>query len=111
MEKISWDDFERIEMRVGTIIEVEDFPEARKPAYKLKIDLGDFGIKNSSAQITNLFEKEDFIGKQVICVTNFEPKKIANFLSEVLVLGPVENDLCVSLLKPDRKVKNGLKIA
>jgi len=107
---ISWADFEKIEMRVGTVIEAEDFPEAKNPSYKLKIDFGEFGIKKSSAQITKLYKKEDLIGKQVIAVTNFPPKQIANFVSECLVLGVVLDDKKVALLTPEQKVPNGKKI-
>ena len=108
---ITWEDFEKIEMRVGTVLEVEDFPEARKPSYKMKIDFGEFGIKKSSAQITKLYRKEDLIGKQVIAVTNFPLKQIANFMSECLVLGVILNDKEVVLLQPERTVPNGLRIA
>lgn len=83
---ITWDDFEKIEMHVGTIVDAHDFPEARSPAFQLKIDFGNLGIKKSSAQITLLYTKEELIGKQVIAVTNFPPKQIANFMSECLVL-------------------------
>lgn len=108
---ISWDDFEKVELRVGTVISTDDFPEAKKPAYKLKIDFGEFGIKNSSAQITKLYKKQDLIGKQVICVVNFEPKQVANFISECLVTGFVLDNNEVVLAVPERKVKNGLKLA
>ncbi len=107
---ISWQDFEKIEMRVGTVIEAEDFPEAKKPAFKLKIDFGDFGIKKTSAQLTKLYKKEDLPSKQVIAVTNFPPKQIGNFLSEVLVLGVVLENNEVVLLQPERKTKNGYRI-
>jgi len=109
---ITWDDFEKVDMRVGTVVKVEDFPEARNPSYKLTIDFGSLGIKKSSAQITKLYKKEDLVNKQVIAVVNFPPKQIADFISEVLVLGVVlDNKEGVVLIKPDNKVKNGLRIA
>lgn len=108
---LSWKEFEKVEMRVGTIIEVNDFPKARNPAYKIKIDFGEFGIKNSSAQITNLYKKKDILGKQVIAVVNFPPKQIANFISECLVLGALGNDKNVTLISPSLRVENGSLIA
>ncbi|MBU3942197.1 MAG: tRNA-binding protein [Nanoarchaeota archaeon] len=108
---ITWQDFEKVDMRVGTIVKIEDFPEARNPAYKLTIDFGELGIKKSSAQITKLYKKEDLINKQIIAVVNFPPKQIADFVSEVLVLGVVLDNKDVVLIKPDNKVKNGLRIA
>lgn len=109
---ISWDEFLKVELRVGTIIEVEDFIEARNPSYKLKVDFGDFGIKKSSAQITKLYSKEDIIGRQIVAVTNFPPKQVANFMSECLVTGFIQdNDEGVVLLQPERKVNNGLRLA
>lgn len=105
-----YEDFEKLEIRVGKIIDVKDFPEAKKPAYKLVIDFGKIGIKRSSAQITALYSKEDLIGKQVIAVINFPPKKIADFISEVLVLGILNKDKVV-LLKPEREVELGDRIA
>ena len=111
MMSITWDDFEKVELRVGTIIKVDDFPKARKPAYKLKIDFGDFGIRRSSAQITELYKPEDLLNKQIIAVTNFPPKQIADFISECLVTGVVNGNEPVVLLHPERKVKNGLRIA
>jgi len=108
---ISWSDFEKVEMRVGTIIEAEDFPEARNPSYKLKVDFGELGIKKSSAQLTKLYKKEELAGKQVIAVVNFPPKQIANFQSECLVLGVVLENKEVVLLQPERKCGNGYRIA
>ena len=107
---ITWDDFEKIDMRVGTILEVDDFPKARKPAYRLKIDFGELGIKQSSAQITDLYTKEDLLNKQVIAVVNFPSKQIANFISECLVLGIYSEDNAVVLLQPERKTGNGMKV-
>lgn len=108
---LTWTDFEKVEMRVGTIIAAEDFPKAKSPAYQLTIDFGEFGIKRSSAQITKLYEKAGLVGKQVIAVTNFPPKQIANFYSECLVLGVVGDEKDVTLLQPERPVLNGLRIA
>ena len=108
---ITWEDFEKVEMMVGTITAAEDFPKARNPAYKLTIDLGEFGIKKSSAQITKLYSADELIGKQVICVTNFPPKQIADFKSECLVLGVVQSGKEVILLQPERKAENGRRIA
>ena len=107
---IKWDDFEKIDMRVGTIISAADFPNAKKPAYKLIIDFGESGIKNSSAQITKLYLREELLGKQVIAVVNFPPKQIADFISECLVLGVYNENEEVILLHPSRQVKNGCKI-
>lgn len=101
--------FEELDIRVGTVVDVKDFEKARKPAYQLWIDFGKLGIKKSSAQITTLYQKEELIGKQIIAVVNFPPRQIADFFSEVLVLG-VYNQAGVILLKPDRKVENGEKI-
>jgi len=108
---ISWDDFEKIDMRVGTVIEVKDFPEARKPAYQLLIDFGaTIGIKHSSAQITVHYQKEALQGRQVIAVVNFPPKKIAGYTSECLVLGIYDAQQDVVLLQPGHPVNNGDKI-
>src|ERR1041385_8129056 len=106
MSKITWNDFEKIEIRAGTIIEVNDFPEARNPSYKLTIDFGEFGIKKSAAQITKLYSREELMNKQIIAVVNFPPKQIANFFSECLVLGVYGENKEVILLQPERKVKN-----
>ena len=108
---LTWHDFEKVEMRVGTITAAEDFPEAKKPAYRLKVDFGEFGIKKSSAQITKLYKREDLVGKQVIAVVNFPPKHIASFVSECLVLGVIADNKEIVLLQPERKVENGLRIA
>ena len=107
---ISWEDFEKIDIRTGTILEVSDFPGARKPAYQLIIDFGEFGIKKSSAQITALYNKDDLPGKQVIAVVNFRVKQIANFFSECLVLGVYNENNEVVLLQPTLPVKNGSKV-
>lgn len=104
---LSWEDFDKIDMRVGTITAVEDFPKAKNPAYQLTIDFGELGIKRSSAQITKLYTKDVLVGKQVIAVVNFPPKQIANFFSECLVLGVVGSDKEITLLQPERPVKNG----
>lgn len=106
---LTFDDFKKVDMRVGTIVDASINKGARKPAYKLKIDLGDMGIKNSSAQITNVYKPEDIIGKQVICVVNFEPIKISEVKSEVLVLG-LDTDLGVVLLTTERNVTNGRRV-
>lgn len=107
---ISYDDFDKVEIRTGTIIEVNDFPKARKPAYQLTIDFGAEGIKRSSAQITDLYDKQTLIGKQILAVVNFPPKQIANFFSECLVLGVVTPEGVV-LLQTERPVANGLRIS
>jgi tRNA-binding protein len=112
METITWNDFEKVEMRVGTIIEVNDFPEARKPAYQLVIDFGpEIGIKKSSAQITKCYSKEDLVQKQIVAVVNFPKKQIGTFMSECLVLGSVGLENEIVLLTSDKKVENGLRIA
>ncbi|MEN9298811.1 MAG: hypothetical protein RLZZ429_1124 [Bacteroidota bacterium] len=104
---ISWADFEKIEIRSGTILEVTDFPKAKKPAYQLKIDFGPLGIKQSSAQITHHYSASELIGKQIVAVVNFPPKQIANFFSECLVLGVYDQQNQVVLLQPEREVDNG----
>ena len=112
METISWQDFEKVHLRAGTILEVRDFPKAKKPAYQLVIDLGaELGIKQSSAQLTKLYSKEELLGRQVICVTNFAPRQVANFLSEVLVTGFVLPDGEVILSSIERPVMNGTLLA
>ncbi|MEO5685283.1 MAG: tRNA-binding protein [Chitinophagaceae bacterium] len=110
MELITWTDFEKIDIRTGTITEVSDFPKARNPSYQLKIDFGELGIKNSAAQITIHYKKEDLPGMQVIAVVNFAPKQIGNFFSECLVLGVYTGEKQVILLQPQQAVSNGLKI-
>lgn len=107
---INWDDFTKIDIRVGTIIDVADFPKARKPAYQLIIDFGATGIKKSSAQITAHYKKEELINRQVVAVVNFPPKQIANFISECLVLGVYDENNDVILLAPQKAVKNGQQI-
>ncbi|MBL7759579.1 MAG: tRNA-binding protein [Sediminibacterium sp.] len=107
---ISWADFEKIDMRIGTILEANPFPKAKKPAYQLLIDFGPLGRKQSSAQITTHYSPEELVGKQVIAVVNFSPKQIANFISECLVMGVYDAAGAVVLLQPDKKVENGDKI-
>jgi tRNA-binding protein len=107
---IAYADFGKVEMRVGKIARVEVFSKARKPAYKLWIDFGDFGLKQSSAQLTALYQSEALVGKQVIAVTNFPPKQIADFMSEVLVLGVPDQEGRVTLLGPDHEVPLGVRV-
>ena len=111
MEKIlTFEDFSKVDLRVGTIIEVDDFPKAKNPAYQLTIDFGDLGIKKSSAQITTLYKKEELFKRQIVAVVNFPKKQIANFMSECLVVGAVrDND--VMLLHPESKVPNGTQVS
>jgi tRNA-binding protein len=111
MSTIQWEDFEKVDIRIGTILEAQPFPKARKPAYQLTIDFGELGLKRSSAQITDLYDPQQLIGRQVAAVVNFPPKQIANFFSECLVLGVYTDKKEVVLLAPDRKVSNGWKIA
>lgn len=108
---INWADFEKIDIRTGTIIEAKLFKEATKPAIKLKIDFGEIGILQSSAQITDLYTHDDLLGKQIIAIVNFPPKQIANYMSECLVLGSVDANHQVVLLATERNVDNGLKIS
>jgi len=110
MAQITYDYFEKVDIRVGKIIKVEDFPKARKPAYKLWIDLGIPGVKKSSAQITKLYSKDDLVGRLIIAVINFPPRQIADFSSEVLVLGVVVDNDEVMLVRPDSDVPLGKRI-
>lgn len=110
MQEITWSDFEKVELRVGTIVEVEDFPQARKASYKLKIDFGEFGVRQSSAQLTVHYSKDDLIGRQVLGVINFPKKQIANFFSEVLTTGLPDENGAVVLVSPDKKIPNGSKL-
>lgn len=107
---ITFEDFTKVDLRVGTIIEVNDFPKARNPAYQLTIDFGDLGIKKSSAQITTLYSKDDLLNRQIVATVNFPKKQIANFMSECLVMGAVEGK-DVILLNPETKVKNGSTVS
>ncbi|MFV5701924.1 tRNA-binding protein [Flavobacterium sp. XS2P12] len=108
---LSWSEFERVDMRVGTILEVNDFSEARKPAYQLTIDFGSaIGIRKTSAQITQRYQKEDLLNRQIVAVVNFPKKQIGKFMSECLVLGAVGSEGDVILLAPDFKIENGLRI-
>jgi tRNA-binding protein len=107
---ISWNDFEKIDIRVGTIIEAKESPKAKKPAYQLKIDFGTLGVKQSSAQITRFYTPELLEGQQVIAIVNFPPKQIANFISECLVLGVYDENKDVVLLEPKQNCSNGSKI-
>ena len=110
MNNLSWSDFEKVDMRIGTVIAIDDFPEARNPSYKLTIDFGEkIGVRKTSAQITELYNKEALLNKQVIAVVNFPKKQIANFMSECLVLGAVSGKE-VNLLQPNFKSPNGLRI-
>ena len=110
-EEISFEDFLKVDMRVGTIIEANDFPKARKPAYQLKVDFGDLGIKTSSAQITDLYTKEELVNKQVMAIVNFKPRQIANFMSECLVFGVYNQDGNVVLLQASKPIKNGEQVS
>ena len=112
MSQISWGDFQKVELRIGTILEVEEFPEARKPAWKLSVDFGPaVGVRRASAQITDLYSNEELVGKQVVGVVNFPPKQIGPFMSECLVTGFVQQDGSVVLAVPDKPVANGLRLS
>lgn len=112
METITWNDFEKVHIYVGTVLKAQVFEKARNPAYQLEVDFGpEIGIKRSSAQITKLYQPEELIGRQVVAVVNFPVKQIANFFSECLVLGVVGDEKEIVLLQPDRPVKNGHRIA
>ncbi|HZY36605.1 MAG TPA: tRNA-binding protein [Mucilaginibacter sp.] len=110
METITWRDFEKVELRVGTIIEATDFPEARKPAYKITVDFGPFGIKRSSAQVTKHYTREQLQGRQIVGVINFPPKQVANFMSEFLVTGFADEAGDIFLASIDKPVPNGSKL-
>ncbi|QIL39292.1 tRNA-binding protein [Pedobacter sp. HDW13] len=110
MQEISWDDFEKVELRVGTILEAFEFPEARRPAYKVKVDFGEFGIKMSSAQITKHYTLAELPGKQIVAVTNFPKKQIGKFMSEFLVTGFADESGDIVLTAVERKVPNGSKL-
>jgi len=110
METINWHEFEKVELRAGTIVEASDFPEARKPAYKLKVDFGPLGIKSTSAQITRHYTTEELPGRQVVAVVNFPPKQIANFMSEFLVTGFADENGEIVLASIDKPVPNGSKL-
>ncbi|WP_272151497.1 tRNA-binding protein [Tenacibaculum aiptasiae] len=107
---LTWDDFTKVEMRIGTIISAEEFKEVKNPAYKMQIDFGEFGIKKTSAQITKLYTPEELIGNQIIAVVNFPKKQIANMMSECLVLGGIGDNKEVTLIAPERNIKNGTRI-
>ena len=111
MATIGWEDFERVDMRVGEVVEVEEFPEARKASYRMRIDFGPLGVKRSSAAVKTWYGREALLGRKVVAVVNFPPKQIANFLSEVLVLGAIREDQRVVLLQPDDGAQPGDRIA
>ncbi|MCB0327458.1 MAG: tRNA-binding protein [Bdellovibrionales bacterium] len=111
MNFIEWSDFEKIDLRVGTIIKVENFPQAKKAAYKLWVDLGPLGVKASSAQITTCYDIDSLLEKQVLCVVNFPPKQVANFISEILVTGFVLEEGKVILASTDQRIPNGTRLA
>ncbi|WP_273446415.1 tRNA-binding protein [Neolewinella agarilytica] len=108
-QPLSWAEFERVEMRVGTVVSAEPFPEARNPSYRLVIDFGELGERKTSAQITDKYSPEELVGRQVVAVVNFPPKQIASMMSECLVLGGMEGKL-ITLLRPDEVVANGTRV-
>jgi len=110
MTQITYDYFDKVDIRVGKIIKVADFPKARKPAYKLWIDFGNFGVKKSGAQITKLYRKDDLVGRLIVAVVNFSPRQIADFISEVLVLGIILDNDEVVLVQPDSEVPLGKRV-
>jgi len=110
MQQISWDDFEKVELRVGTILEAFEFPEARRPAFKLRVDFGELGIKTSSAQITKHYALDELPGKQIVGVVNFPKKQIGKFMSEFLVTGFADENGDIVLAAVERKVPNGSKL-
>ena len=111
IKEASFEDFLKVDIRIGTVIEVSDFPKAKKPAYKLQIDFGDLGIKKSSAQITDLYTKNELLNKQVSAIVNFKPRQIANFMSECLVLGVYNQNDNVVLLQASKKIKKGEQVS
>jgi tRNA-binding protein len=111
VKEASFEDFLKVDIRIGTVIEVSDFPKAKKPAYKLQIDFGDLGIKKSSAQITDLYTKNELLNKQVSAIVNFKPRQIANFMSECLVLGVYNQNDNVVLLQASKKIKKGEQVS
>jgi tRNA-binding protein len=111
VDQITWGDFANVDIRVGRIVQADDFPQAKKPAYQLRIDFGELGVKSSSAQITTHYKREELVGRLVLAVTNFPPRQIANFFSEVLTLGVVQSEGDIVLIGPDRDVPLGLRIA
>ncbi len=108
--ELSWNDFMKVEMRIGTILTAEVFKEVKNPAYKMQVDFGEYGIKKTSAQITKLYQPKDLIGRQVVAVVNFPKKQIATMMSECLVMGGIGDNKEVTLISPERKIKNGTRI-
>lgn len=111
MTQVTFDHFMQVDIRIGRVVRVEDFPKARKPAFRLWIDFGELGVKRSSAQLTHLYTKEDLLERYIVAVVNFPPRQVADFISEVLVLGAVIDEKEVVLLRPDRPVEPGVRIA